>query len=135
MSEDGPRDAGYDDFLDAVEAGEPYYLESPSGNGWLPPREFDPETGERELTEEPLPETGEVLTKTVVNVAGPSFADDAPYVVAVAQFGPVRLTGQIRVEGQKRGVGLEEVEIGQEVEVDVGHNDTEGERVILLELV
>ncbi len=135
MTDDGPRDAGYDDFLDAAEAGEPYYLESPSGNGWLPPREFDPETGERELTEEPLPETGEVLTKTVVNVAGPSFADDAPYVVAVAQFGPVRLTGQLRVEGQKRGVGPEEVEVGQEVEVDVGHNDTEGERVILLEPV
>ncbi|WP_159902130.1 Zn-ribbon domain-containing OB-fold protein [Salinirussus salinus] len=135
MSEDGPRDAGYDDFLDAVEAGEPYYLESPSGNGWLPPREFDPETGERELTEEPLPETGEVLTKTVVNVAGPSFADDAPYIVAVAQFGPVRLTGQIRVEGQKRGVGSEEVEVGQAVEIDVGHNETEGERVVVLEPV
>ncbi|MEF8886768.1 MAG: OB-fold domain-containing protein [Haloarculaceae archaeon] len=135
MSDDGPRDGGYDDFLDAVEAGEPYYLESPSGNGWLPPREFDPETGERELTEEPLPETGEVLTKTVVNVAGPSFADDAPYVVAVAQFGPVRLTGQLRVEGQKRGVGPEEVDIGQDVEIDVEHNETEGERVIVLEPV
>jgi len=135
MSEDGPRDAGYDDFLDAVEAGEPYYLESPSGNGWLPPREFDPETGERELTEEPLPETGEVLTKTVVNVAGPSFAEDAPYVVAVAQFGPVRLTGQLRVEGQKRGVSPEEVEVGQRVEVDVDRNETEGERVVVLEPV
>jgi uncharacterized OB-fold protein len=135
MSDDGPRDAGYDDFLDAVEAGEPYYLESPSGNGWLPPREFDPETGERELAEESLPETGKVLTKTVVNVAGPSFADDAPYIVAVAQFGPVRLTGQIRVEGQKRGVGSEEVEVGQEVEIDVGHNETEGERVVVLEPV
>ena len=135
MTDDGPRDAGYDDFLDAVEAGEPYYLESPSGNGWLPPREFDPETGEGELTEESLPETGEVLTKTVVNVAGPSFADDAPDVVAVAQFGPVRLTGQLRVEGQKRGVGPEEVEVGQEVEIDVGHNETEGERVIVLEPV
>ena len=135
MSDEAPRDAGYDDFLDAVEAGEPYYLESPSGNGWLPPREFDPETGERGLTEEPLPETGEVLTKTVVNVAGPSFADDAPYVVAVAQFGPVRLTGQLRVEGQKPGVGPEEVEVGREVEVGVNRNETEGERVIILEPV
>jgi hypothetical protein len=135
MSDDGTRDAGYDDFLDAVEAGEPYYLESPSGNGWLPPQQFDPETGERELTEEPLPETGEVLTKTVVNVAGPSFADDAPYVVAVAQFGPVRLTGQLQVEGQKRGVGPEEVAVGQEVAVGVARNETEGERVVVLEPV
>jgi len=132
---DGGRDAGYDEFLDALEAGEPYYLESPSGNGWLPPREFDPETGEQELTETPLPETGEVLTKTVVNVAGPSFADDAPYVVAVAEFGSVRLTGQLRVEGQKRGIGPEEVETGQEVTVGVDRNETEGERIVILESV
>jgi len=52
------RNIGYDDFLDAVEAGEPYYLESPSGNGWLPPLSVDPETGARELTEQPLPDTG-----------------------------------------------------------------------------
>jgi uncharacterized OB-fold protein len=123
-----PRDAGYDDFLDAVEAGEPYYLESPSGNGWLPPREIDPQTGERDLERMPLPERGEVLTSTVVNVAGPSFADDAPYVVAVAQFGPVRLTGQVAAGG----ADTEEVETGRAVELDVGVNETEGERVLLL---
>ena len=37
------RDAGYDDFLDAVEDGEPYYLAGSDGNGWLPPRIRDPE--------------------------------------------------------------------------------------------
>ena len=123
MSED-VRDAGFDDFLDAVEDGEPYYLESPSGNGWLPPREFDPETGERELEEKDLPGTGEVLTSTVTNVAGPSFTDDTPYVVAVAQFGPVRITGQIR--------GDEEIEIGQEVTISVGES-ARGERVLVFE--
>jgi uncharacterized OB-fold protein len=121
------RDVGYDDFLDAVEAGEPYYLESPSGNGWLPPRRVDPETGEGDLTEEPLPETGEILTMTVTNVAGPSFADDAPYVVAVAQFGPVRLTGQVR------GMDHDDVEIGQAVEIGVGRNETEDERLVVFE--
>jgi uncharacterized OB-fold protein len=123
--DDRVRDAGYDDFLDAVEAGEPYYLESPSGNGWLPPREVDPETGERGLEEEPLPTTGEVLTSTVTNVAGPSFADDAPYVVAVAQFGPVRITGQLQ--------GVEELDVGDDVELSVGENETEGERVLRFE--
>lgn len=121
------RDNGYDDFLDALEAGDPFYLESPSGNGWLPPREMDPETGERELTEEPLPETGEILTMTTTNVAGPSFADDAPFVVAIAQFGPVRLTGQVR------GIDHADVEIGQEVSLGVGENETEGKRLIVFE--
>ncbi|PSQ61106.1 MAG: nucleic acid-binding protein [Halobacteriales archaeon SW_9_67_25] len=126
---DHARDAGYDDFLDAVEAGEPYYLESPSGNGWLPPREVDPETGERELVETDLPETGEVLTYTITNVAGPSFADDTPYVVAIAEFGPVRITGQIR------GMDHDDVEVGQTVELSVGRNETAEERVVVFEPV
>ncbi len=125
MSED-VRDSGFDDFLDAIENDEPYYLESPSGNGWLPPREMDPETGERELTEQPLPETGEILTSTITNVAGPSFADDTPFVVAVAQFGPVRLTGQVQ------GIDHEDVEIGQEVTIDIGESEN-GERLVVFE--
>ena len=127
MSEE-TRDAGYDDFLDALAEGEPCYLESPSGNGWLPPRRIDPETGEREFTEEPLPETGEILTSTVTHVAGPSFAADAPFVVAVADFGPVRITGQVR------GVDNEDVEIGQTVEIGIGENES-GDRLVVFEPV
>jgi uncharacterized OB-fold protein len=128
MSQD-VRDAGYDDFLDAVEAGEPYYLESPSGNGWLPPKDVDPETGERELVEMDLPTTGEILTQTITNVSGPSFADDTPYVVAVAEFGPVNVTGQVR------GIDHEDVEIGQEVALSVGRNETADERIVVFEPV
>lgn len=124
MSDERVRDAGYDDFLDAVEEGEPYFLESPSGSGWLPPRVRDPETGERGLTEEPLPDTGDLLTMTTVHVAAPSFADDAPYVVAIAEFGTVRLTGVVR------GIEPDDVEIGQDVELDVDRTETTGERVV-----
>ena len=122
------RDEGYDDFLDALADGEPFYLESPSGNGWLPPRRMDPETGEREFTEKPLPETGEILTSTITKVAEPSFAEDAPFVVAVAEFGPVRLTGQVR------GIDHEDVEIGQAVTASVGESES-GERLVVFEPV
>lgn len=125
---DETRDAGYDDFLDALAAGEPYYLETPSGNGWLPPRQIDPETGEREFTEQPLPETGEILTSTTTYVAGPSFAEDAPFVVAVVDFGPVRITGQVR------GLDHDDVEIGQEVSIDVGWSEND-ERLVVFEPV
>lgn len=125
---DEPRDAGYDDFLDALEDGEPYYLETPSGNGWLPPRRIDPETGEREFFEKPLPETGEILTSTTTYVAGPAFAEDAPFVVAVADFGPVRITGQLR------GIDNEDVEIGQEVSIGVGTSE-KGERLVVFKMV
>jgi len=124
MSDEKTRDAGYDDFLDAVEEGEPYFLESPSGNGWLPPRIRDPETGERDLSEEPLPDTGEILTRSTVHVAGPSFAEDTPYVIAIAEFGPVRLTGIVT------GVDPDDVEIGQSVGIDVDRTETTGDRIV-----
>ncbi len=119
------RDNGYDDFMDAVENGEPFYLESPSGNGWLPPRACDPETGEEELVEEELAETGEILTHTTTYVSGPDFDDDAPYVVAIASFGPVNITGQMR------DIDPESVEIGQEVEIGVERTQTLDERVLV----
>lgn len=122
MSDD-VHTAGFDDFLDAAEEGEPYYLESPSGNGWLPPRVVDPRTGESELSEESLPETGEIVTQTITYVAPPDFADDAPFVVAIADFGSVRMTGQVR------DVDPEDVSIGDQVELGVEESETTGERV------
>jgi hypothetical protein len=123
------RNAGFDDFLDAVEAGEPYYLEGPEGDGWLPPRRIDPATGSDELTERPLPETGTIVTHTQTHVASPDFTGDAPYVVAVVDFGPVRVTGQLR------GIDADEVDIGQSVGIAVGRSETTDERLIVFEPV
>ena len=120
------RDEGYDDFLDALESGEGYYLECPAGHGWLPPRRVCPECGATDLEEAALPETGEIETFTTVHVAAPSFADDAPYVTAVADFDGVRLTGVVR------GVTPENVDVGTEVSADVGETETAGERVLVL---
>ncbi len=120
------RDAGYDDFLDAVEAGEPFYLAGETG-GWLPPRRVDPETGAADLEQRPLPATGEVLTHTLVNVAAPDFADDVPYVVAVVDFGPVNVTGQLR------GIDHEDVDVGRSVALAVGRTETTGDRVLVFE--
>lgn len=119
------RDAGFDDFLDAVEAGEPYYLESPDGEAYLPPRPYDPTTGRADLTEQPLPEVGELLTHTTTQIPAPQFDDDAPYVTAVASFGPVSLTGQLRQ------VPSDAVEIGQRVTLGVGRSATHDERVLV----
>lgn len=119
------RNEGFDDFLDAVEDGEPYYLEGPEGDGSLPPRRIDPATGSRELTEEPLPATGEIVTHTQTHVASPGFADDAPFVVAVAEFGPVKITGQVR------GIDADEVEIGQPVAIGIDRSETNDERLVV----
>ena len=55
-----PGDAGFDEWLAAIDDGEGYYLESPSGEGSLPPRRICPHSGSTDLEEEPLPEAGEI---------------------------------------------------------------------------
>ncbi|MCY4730158.1 OB-fold domain-containing protein [Natronomonas gomsonensis] len=117
------RHNGYDNLLDAIEDGEGYYLACPEGHGSLPPRRVCPECGSRDLTDEPLPDAGEVVAATTVSVPGPQFADDAPYVTAIVDFGPVRLTGVVRGTDEEPGPGFV-------VGVDVEETTTEGERVV-----
>lgn len=119
------RDAGYDDLLDAIAADEGYYLACENGHGSLPPRRVCPECGSRDLAEEPLPAMGEVDTYTLVTVATPDFREDAPYVTAVVDFGPVRLTGHLR------GVAPDDVEAGDVVGVGVEETETTGDRLVV----
>jgi uncharacterized OB-fold protein len=122
---DRPRDDGYDDFLDGLEATGGFYLADEDGNGYLPPREVGPKTG-GELTTEPLPESGVIETYSRTEVPPPSLADDAPYIIAVADFGPVSLTGQFRAEDDT------DIEVGMPVEATVGRTVTEDERIVVL---
>ena len=122
---DEVRDAGYDDFFDALDDGEGYYVECENGHGSLPPRSICPECGSREFTEEPLPDAGEIDTFTVTRVAMPDFEADEPYVTAVADFGPIRLTGQVR------GVDHDDVETGMVVEPVAEETETTGDRLLV----
>lgn len=119
---DTARDGEYDDLLDAIEEGDGYYLECPEGHGSLPPRRVCPDCRGRELSEEPLPESGAVETWTEVSVPTPAFSEDAPYVTAIVDFGPVRLTGILR------GIDAADVEHGTTVGVGVGELVTTGQR-------
>ena len=126
MSDAVSRDEGFDELLDAIAAGEGYYLACPEGHGSLPPRRACPACGAMELAEEPLPESGTIDTFTVINVSTPQLADDTPYATAVADFGPVRVTGMIQ------GLAPDEVEVGLSVSAAVGETETTGERVLTL---
>ena len=120
-------DATHDDWLDAVAEGAGYALVCPETHGSLPPRRVCPECGATSLSAEPLPDEGTVETFTVVHVPPPRFADDAPYVTAIAEFGPVRLTGVLRgVEPDDDAIRL-----GLPVDVDVGTRETDGGRVVV----
>lgn len=118
------RDDGFDDFLDAVEEDEPFYLEREDGEPYLPPAPRDPSTG-GDLTRQSLPDTGTILTHTTTHVPTPDFADDAPYVTAVVSIGPVKLTGQVR------DIASEDVRIGQSVELGIERTETGDDRIIV----
>lgn len=121
------RDAGYDDFVDALEDGEGYYYQCEEGHGSLPPRRVCPHCGSRELSEEPLPDEGEVIAHTIVHVPTPRFIDDAPYVTAVVDFGEVQLTGQVvDVEPDSMTDGIN-------VTPSVGRTATNDDRLITFE--
>jgi uncharacterized OB-fold protein len=119
------RDGAYDNWLDAIEADEGFYLACEAGHGWLPPRRICPTCGARELTRQPLPEAGEIETHTTVFVATPQFEDDAPYVTAIAAFGPVSITGLVR------GVEPDDISIGDTVGVEIGERETTGDRAVV----
>jgi hypothetical protein len=120
------NNAAYDEWLNALAEGEGYALVCPDGHGSLPPRRVCPECGSTSLSEEPLAETGTVETYSVVHVAGPRFADDTPYVNAIADFGPVRLTGVLR------GIdpATDAVEVGDRVAPGVEERVTDGESLV-----
>ena len=120
----GARDEGFDDFVDAVAEGEGYYLECDSGHGSVPPRRVCPDCGSSDLTETPLPDAGELRTYTVTHVATPSFSEDTPYVTAIASFGPVRITGQLREADP------EELERGMPVELTTARSATTDRRLL-----
>ena len=122
---DKARDGQYDDLIDAIEVGEGYYLECANGHGWLPPRRVCPDCRSRDLTETPLPESGEVATYTTVAVATPQFSADTPYVTAIVDYGPVRVTGLLR------GVDPDDIEVGMPVGIEVGERETTGDRAIV----
>jgi len=119
-------DAGYDDWLEAVDDGEGYYLACPEGHGSLPPRRVCPHCGSTELDQAALPAAGTVETYTVCYVGGPDFEEEEPYATAIADFGYVRLTGLVR------GMDPEDVTVGMSVEARVGTNRTTGDDVLVL---
>jgi len=119
-------DAGYDEWLDAVDDDEGFYLACPEGHGSLPPRRVCPHCGSTDIERAALPATGTVETFTICYVGGPDFVDEEPYATAIADFGDVRLTGVVR------GVDPEEVTVGMPVEVAVGTNRTTGDDLLIL---
>lgn len=97
-----------------------------SGKTYFPPRTIDPETGDTEQEMVVLPDTGKIVTYTVIRVAPSQWGDMSPYAIAVAE-----LADGTKVMAQMTDVDVEEVKIGMEVRVEFRRIQTEGHSGIL----
>jgi len=97
-----------------------------SGKTYFPPRQVDPTHGDTEFEKVVLPETGKVVTYTVIRVAPAMWSDLSPYAIAV-----VELTDGTRVMGQMTDVDVETVKIGMEVRIEFRRVQTEGSHGVL----
>ena len=97
-----------------------------SGKTYFPPRQVDPTNGDTEFEKVVLPETGKVVTYTVIRVAPAQWSDLSPYAIAV-----VELTDGTRVMGQMTDVDVETVKIGMEVRTEFRRIQTEGSHGVL----
>jgi hypothetical protein len=90
--------AWFDDFAEAIAAGEQRYLSCDAcGHAFLPPRHLCPECGATEFTREPLSDRGQILSFTEISVTIPKFHGETPYTVVLVEFDDgVTLTGQLR---------------------------------------
>ncbi len=97
-----------------------------SGKTYFPPRQIDPTNGDTEFEKVDLPETGKVLTFTVIRVAPSQWGDMSPYGIAV-----VELTDGTRLMGQMTDVDVETIKIGMEVRTEFRRVQTEGHHGVL----
>ncbi len=85
-----------------------------------------PECGAREFETVKLPDTGTILTYTVIRVAPSQFVDEAPYAVGV-----VELEDGTRITAQIADVPLDQIAIGGKVKVEFRRIREEGQAGIL----
>ena len=97
-----------------------------SGKTYFPPRSVDPETGDAEQEMVVLPDTGKIVTYTVIRVAPSQWGDMSPYAIAIAE-----MTDGTRVMAQMTDVDVEKVKIGMEVRVEFRRIQTEGHSGVL----
>ena len=97
-----------------------------SGKTYFPPRQIDPTNGDTEFEKVVLPETGKLVTYTVVRVASSQFSDLAPYGVGIAE-----LTDGTRVMAQMTDCDVEQLKIGMEVRIEFRKVQSEGSHGVL----
>ena len=97
-----------------------------SGKTYFPPRKVDPETGDTAHEIVRLPDTGKLLTYTVIRVAPSQWGDLSPYAIGIAE-----LSDGTRVMAQLADCNVDDVKIGMEVRVEFRRVQEEGHHGVI----
>ena len=97
-----------------------------SGKTYFPPRQIDPETGDTEFEIVNLPDTGKIVTYTVIRIAPAQWGDLQPYALAI-----VELTDGTRVMAQMTDCNVEKVKIGMEIRLEFRRIQSEGDSGVI----
>lgn len=97
-----------------------------SGKTYFPKRIVDPETGDTEQETVKLPDTGKIITYTVIRVAPSQWGDQSPYALAIAE-----LTDGTRLMAQLTDCNVNDVKIDMEVRIEFRRVQAEGDQGVL----
>lgn len=97
-----------------------------SGKTYFPPRTIDPINGDTQCEKVNLPDTGKIVTYTVIRVAPGQWGDQSPYALAI-----VELTDGTRLTAQVTDCDVETVKIGMEVRIEFRRIQTEDHHGVL----
>jgi uncharacterized protein len=97
-----------------------------SGKTYFPPRTVDPLTGDTAQEMVKLPETGKIITYTVIRVAPSQWSDTAPYGLAIAE-----LTDGTRLTAQVVDCDVDQIKIGMEVRIEFRRIQSEGDAGVI----
>lgn len=97
-----------------------------SGKTYFPKRMVDPETGDTEQETVILPETGKIVSYTVIRIVPSQWADIGPYALAL-----VDLTDGTRIMAQVTDCDVEQIKTGMEVRLEFRRIQDEGKHGVI----
>ena len=92
----------------------------------FPGRLICPVCGHREFEKSILPDTGKLVTFSVIKVGPLQFADEAPYAIGIAE-----LTNGARLFAQISDCDVNSLKIGMEVRIEFRRIQTDGHHGVL----
>ena len=92
----------------------------------FPHRLICPQCGSREFETIKLPESGKLLTYSVIRVAPSQFTDQAPYAIGI-----VELENGVKLLAQITDCNVDELKVGMEMRIEFRRIQTDGHHGVL----